>query len=163
MPHLDGVNDGVGYGVKGENTTNVTIGNHEPGVMGTSKTGVGVFGTAGDITSFGLFGNAGTGVQGVSPDGAGVSGLSSTGPGVFAESKTGIGVHGVGGQLAAQFDGNVRVNGPISENSTTGRAIDATSSDPNNDCINGTSSATGHAGVSANNSGAGYGLFASSK
>src|SRR5271165_2761044 len=46
--------------------------------------------------------------------------------------------------------------------STSGRAINATCSDPNNDCINGTSSAAAHAGVSANNSGSGIGLFASS-
>jgi hypothetical protein len=118
MPHVDGVNDGVGYGVKGENTTAVVIGNHEPGIIGTSQTGVGVFGTAGDISSFGVFGNAGTGVQGVSPDGAGVSGLSSTGPGVSGESKTGIGVHGLGGKFAGQFDGNVLINGLLNVSNT---------------------------------------------
>jgi hypothetical protein len=114
MPHLDGVNDGIDYGVKNEKTTAVTIGNHEPGVIGTSQTGVGVFGTGGDNSSFGLFGNAGTGVQGVCADGPGVSGLSSAGPGVVGESKTGIGVHGSGGQLAGQFDGKVQVNGNAS-------------------------------------------------
>jgi len=60
------------------------------------------------------------------------------------------------GGLAGFFGGNVQVN------STSGRAINATCSDPNNDCINGTSSAAEHAGVSANNSGSGIGLFASS-
>jgi hypothetical protein len=50
----------------------------------------------------------------------------------------------------------------IDVNSSSGRAINATCSDPNNDCINGTSSASGHAGVSANNSGSGFGLWASS-
>jgi hypothetical protein len=106
MPHLDGVNDGIGYGVKGENTTAASMGNNEPGIIGTSSSGVGVYGSSGSITGpLSLLQPGAIGVAGVCADGTGVSGLSGTGSGIFGSSESG---------LAGQFNGNVQVNGSTS-------------------------------------------------
>jgi hypothetical protein len=151
-------------------------------IEGTSLTGIGVRGqSAGKLA-------ISAGVYGLNTsDGPGLVGISNgNGYGVSATSEgaKGIGVYGKGAQYAGQFDGNVTANGnltvtvssgqvvvapPSSPNESTltvivstGRAIAATTGDPNNDCIAGTSPAAGHAGVSATNTGTGYGLWASS-
>ena len=120
--------------------------NLAPNTPGTQSIGVKGDGGAGfPMTGF-VTGRRAIGVLGTSTD--------PNGYGVLGENTA--------GGLAGQFDGNVQVNGNLNANTTSGRAINANSSDPNNDCINGTSSAAAHAGVSANNSGSGMGLFASS-
>jgi len=121
MPHLDGVNDGVGYGVKGVNTTPTSLGHfHEAGVVGTSQGGVGVFGTSGDISSFHIFGSADIGVQGVSPAGTGVSAISGTGHGVSAASDLGDGVLGVGKNGVHGRSSSTTDSGVLGENTSAG-------------------------------------------
>jgi|SRR5579883_1652685 len=85
-------------------------------------------------------GSPGIGVAGTSYNGGtGVSGVSDAGPGVVGQSDNGTGVYGT---------------------STNGMAVVGVSQ--TQDAINGTSSAPQHAGVSANNNGGGYGLWANS-
>ncbi len=157
-------------------------------IEGTSLTGIGVRGqSAGKLAiSAGVYGlNTGDG-----PALCGVSNGNGYGVYGISEGAKGIGVYGKGAQYAGQFDGNVTTNGNLTANGnltvtvssgqvvvappsnpnvstltvtvSTGRAIAATTGDPNNDCIAGTSPAAGHAGVSATNTGTGYGLWASS-
>jgi len=78
MSHVDGVDDGVGYGVYGKTTTNV-------GVVGESDSGYGVYGLS----------NSRDGVVGFGPHGSGVRGESNDGHGVVGTSNSGFGVHGV--------------------------------------------------------------------
>jgi hypothetical protein len=78
MSHVDGVDDGVGYGVYGKTTTNV-------GVVGESDSGYGVYGLS----------NNRDGVVGFGPHGSGVRGQSNDGHGVVGTSNSGFGVHGV--------------------------------------------------------------------
>jgi len=80
-----------------------------------------------------------TGVCGASQYGNGIQGLSDSGMGVYGESGSGAGVQ-------ASSKGGV---GVLATSQTQ-------------DAINGTSSAQGHAGVSANNNNGGYGLWARS-
>jgi hypothetical protein len=73
-----GVSSGAGYGV-----------------MGTSKTGLGVYGLGGDTGVFGTSTTSGAGVHGnVDSGGIGVIGGTNTGTGVLGESSTGTGVTG---------------------------------------------------------------------
>jgi len=145
MPHLDGVNDGVGYGVKGVNTTPTSLGHfHEAGVVGTSQGGVGVFGTSGDIFRFGPFGSANIGVQGASPDGTGVSGHSGTGHGVSGFSDSGTGVQGIG---ITGVKGTGGTHGVFGESS-------------GGDGVVGLCTSNAHAGVSATNDSSGFGVWA---
>jgi hypothetical protein len=90
MGHVDGVDDGVGYGVSGE--SNAIEGT---GVYGSSsKSGIGLIGIA----------NRGTGVYGESQSGHGVVGLSTTsGHGVVGESDSGDGMHGTSGSLSGVY------------------------------------------------------------
>jgi hypothetical protein len=99
--------------------------------------GIGVAGTLGRS----LGGLAAAGVAGAtSQDQAmGVSGVSTTGPALNGQSVSGPGVYGT---------------------SEKGQGVVGVAS--NADAINGTSSSPAHAGVSANNSGSGFGLWASS-
>ena len=78
MSHVDGVDDGVGYGVYGKTTTNV-------GVVGESDSGYGVYGLS----------NSRDGAVGFGPHGSGVRGESNDGHGVVGTSNSGFGVHGV--------------------------------------------------------------------
>ena len=168
----------AGIGVQGACPDGTGVSGHSSsghGVTGVSQTGIGVHGLGGQFAGKfdGVVQVNGTGdtdalnASTPSPNHAALSGTNNGGGiGLWAvsDSKTGnvggVGVYARGATYAAQFDGNIKVNGSFV--STSGRAIDASCSDPNNDCIAGTSSATTHAGVSANNSGAGYGLWASS-
>lgn len=142
-----------------------------PTIVGTSLSGVGIQGQSGDPL------NASAAVEGVNNgNGPGVFGSASANDAVLGHSSSsanagvaghntstgGVGVYGTGGQYAGKFDGNVKVTGNLNATNANGQTISAVGTDPNNDCINGTSSAAGHAGVSANNTGSGFGLWASS-
>lgn len=77
MPHVDGVDDGVGYGVKGGSK-------HGDGVYGGSEDGAGLYGTS----------DSGDGVYGHSEDGYGMVGYSYNGYGVYSFSHNSNGVYG---------------------------------------------------------------------
>jgi hypothetical protein len=132
---------------------------HGNGVHG--KTGGPALGISPDTSPSGVFGES-------TSSGNGVFGQSAGGTGVFGRSSTtgGVGVYGMGGQYAGKFDGAVQVNGNVTANRTlavtvsSGQAITAVGSDPNSDCINATTSSQQHAGVSANNTSTGVGLWA---
>jgi hypothetical protein len=79
MSHVDGVDDGVGYGVSG-----------------TSSKGAGN-GVYGESDSFG------NGVYGKSSEGAGVNGISQKGVGVVGGSRDGFGVVGMSGNSAGLY------------------------------------------------------------
>lgn len=132
------------------------------GVVGASGTGVGVVGTSS--------GNDAINGTSSSAQHAGVSANNTGGGyGLWAKATT-----------AGQFEGNVAVNGQVNINgnqtvagkltangqlavtSSSGQAIAATSTDQNTDCIYSTTTSGAHAGVSANNTGGGFGLWASS-
>ncbi len=94
MSHVDGVDDGVGYGVSG--TSSKAAGN---GVYGESD-------------SFG------DGVYGKSSEGAGVNGISQKGGGVLGGSRDGFGVVGMSGNSAglycnSSFDYAAILNGKV--------------------------------------------------
>jgi len=80
-----------------------------------------------------------------SPQHAGVSANNNAGGFGLWASSNGVGIYGRGTTFAGQFDGNVVVNGNANAD-----AFDATSASPQ------------HAGVSANNTAGGFGLWASS-
>jgi hypothetical protein len=87
MPHVDGVDDGVGYGVSGKSTGG-------SGVLGFTKQGYGVYGHSDSYD----------GVHGDSQSGTGVVGVSSSNYGVYGKGITG---------LAAYLDGNVTIAGNL--------------------------------------------------
>jgi len=96
--------------------------------------------------------DAGTGVQGSSKGFDAIVGQTSsdahagvTGRNLTTGANGGVGLYGTGGLYAGKFDGNVVVNG-----------------DANSDALNSTSASPQHAGVSANNSASGFGLWAAS-
>jgi hypothetical protein len=119
MAHVDGLDDGVGYGVRGESLLDnrgvvgmsrggQAIYGHsttQVGVAGESEGLHGVYGTSHDVHNAGVFGNnlsgAGFGVVGdvTIPDthqghGVGVAGFSDTWQGVYGHSITNAGVVG---------------------------------------------------------------------
>src|ERR1044072_7015258 len=87
MPHIDGDDDGVGYGVFGKSSS----GN---GVYGNSNSSNGVYGNS----------NGSNGVYGVCDDGCGVYGLSGNGTGLYGES---------GMYYAAILNGKVKITGNL--------------------------------------------------
>ncbi|MFN8497134.1 MAG: hypothetical protein U0641_04700 [Anaerolineae bacterium] len=103
--------DGLYYGVYGQGGSN--------GVWGNSSAGNGVWGQS----------NSGAGVTGKSSSDRGVHGISATGDGVYGETKggnaakgvagispNGVGVYGESGAgLAGQFNGNVEVDGTLTQ------------------------------------------------
>jgi hypothetical protein len=100
MSHVDGVDDGVGYGVSGK-----------------SSEGAG-YGVYGESDSFGY------GVYGKSSEGAGVNGISQKGVGVVGGSRDGFGVVGMSGNsaglygnssydYAAVLNGKVKITGNL--------------------------------------------------
>ncbi len=128
--------------------------------------------TNGTVFEIDCPGEGGTAITGSADSGSGVSGASTTGSGVYGASKKfdaivgesssdanagvtgrnlttgangGVGLYGTGGLLAGKFDGNVVVNG-----------------NANADAFNATSASAQHAGVSANNTAGGFGLWTSS-
>jgi hypothetical protein len=87
MGHVDGKDDGIGYGVHGDS--------HDgEGVYGSSFSGVGVY--AMSSYGYGVFGSCynGNGVHGESYDGEAVSGYSYNSNGVHGNSQNGDGVFG---------------------------------------------------------------------
>jgi hypothetical protein len=122
-----------------------------PGVQGSGVPGV--FGVSGDPTSSGVHGENDSG-------GTGVSGTSHTGTGVSGESDSGG--YGVSGSTNSVFQpGPNGVAGVWGNNFGSGTGVKGTSS--GGDGVLGFSNAQAHAGVSANNSAGGYGLWASGK
>jgi hypothetical protein len=121
MSHVDGDDDGAGYGVRGrsdrvngfgvigqsdrfDGVHGVNVGGSGVGVSGFSLTGGdGVFGRS--RSGRGVFGwsNDRDGVQGLSFTANGVSGSSMSGPGVFGLSGQSSGVHGFSSQSIGVF------------------------------------------------------------
>jgi hypothetical protein len=101
MPHVDGYDDGVGYGVYGESN----VGN---GVYGVSQgmDGYGVYGESKSYSGNGVFGKSpgGNGVYGICDDGCGVAGISGNGTGLYGES---------GMYYAAILNGKVKITGNL--------------------------------------------------
>ena len=141
MSHVDGVDDGVGYGVSGKSSSGNgvyglsqstggygVVGENKSsvgyGVYGKSNGGIGVYGE-GDFAN-GVYGksNGGNGVYGVSSSGYGVYGVSQTGTAVVGISYDHYGVVGVSSNLAglygksdndyaALLDGKVKITGNL--------------------------------------------------
>jgi hypothetical protein len=107
MSHVDGVDDGVGYGVLGKSDGSA-------GVKGQSNSGYGV---SGESNSFhGVVGNSqkGAGVLGVSNSGHGVSGGSDDDYGVIGSSGNSAGLYGQSiNDYAAILDGKVKITGNL--------------------------------------------------
>jgi hypothetical protein len=107
MPHIDGVDDGVGYGVSGKSDRWV-------GVKGQSNSGYGV---NGESNSFhGVLGKSqsNTGVFGVSNSSYGVAGASDDGYGVAGGSSNSAGLYGQSFKdYAAILDGKVKITGNL--------------------------------------------------
>jgi hypothetical protein len=141
MSHVDGVDDGVGYGVSGKSSSGNgvyglsqstdgygVVGENKSsvgyGVYGKSNGGIGVYGE-GDFAN-GVYGksNGGNGVYGVSSSGYGVYGVSQTGTAVVGISDDHYGVVGVSSNLAGLYgkssndyaailDGKVKITGNL--------------------------------------------------
>jgi hypothetical protein len=101
MSHVDGVDDGVGYGVSGKSSSGngmygLSQSNDGYGVVGENKSSVG-YGVYGKSNSNGVYGegNFANGVYGKSSSGNGMYGESSSGYGVYGESQTGTAVVGI--------------------------------------------------------------------
>jgi hypothetical protein len=120
MSHVDGVDDGVGYGVSGKSS----VGN---GIYGLSQSSVG-YGVVGENKSsvgYGVYGKSdGSGVYGEGNSGAGVVGQSQKSVGVAGSSRDGFGVVGSSGNwaglygestnnYAAILDGKVKITGNL--------------------------------------------------
>jgi hypothetical protein len=107
MSHVDGVDDGVGYGVHGRSNSggNGVIGEsiRAPGVHGFSNSNPGVFG----------FSFRDMGVFGYSIVGHGLNGYSQQGYGLYAYSD---------GELAAYLHGHVRISGSLSVGGTINKS-----------------------------------------
>jgi hypothetical protein len=107
MPHVDGVDDGVGYGVFGKSDRWI-------GTKGQSNSGYGVYGESNSFhgvngksqKGFGVFGvsNSSYGVAGGSDDGYGVAGGSSNSAGLYGQSVN---------DYAAILDGKVKITGNL--------------------------------------------------
>ena len=96
MPHVQGDDAGIGFGVRGTSTSAL-------GVTGESQNGIGVSGVT----------EAGTGLVGQSKQGTGVQGQSETGKGVHGESDNDNGVFGqtANGDSAGVFGRNTGAGG----------------------------------------------------
>ena len=107
MSHVDGVDDGIGYGVSGKSDgwtgvqgqSNSGYGvngesNSFHGVVGNSQKGVGVLGSS----------QSHTGVAGGSDDGYGVTGSSGNSAGLYCQSIN---------DYAAILDGKVKITGNL--------------------------------------------------
>jgi hypothetical protein len=110
MPHVDGFNDGIGYGVYGYSS------GRGIGVSGYSGGDIGIGVDGYNYSYIGVSGRSyfGKGVDGYSSYGHGVSGASTRGYGVRGYSDIYIGVYGSsdsGYGVEGQSDGNVGVRG----------------------------------------------------
>ena len=108
----------AGVGVQGFSTDHTGVRGDSAngtGVIGDSANGTAVIGQS--ITGTGILGtsDSGTAIRADSDTGTAISGFSGRSDGLRGESNSGIGIHGVSqGGIAAQFDGNVVVNGDFS-------------------------------------------------
>ena len=100
MAHVDGVDDGIGYGVFGESNSG------GQGVKGHSQIGTGVLGDSAE--NFGVNGSSqsSAGVAGSSQDGFGVFGMSSNSAGLYCENFN-------DNDYAAILDGKVQITGNL--------------------------------------------------
>jgi hypothetical protein len=158
MSHVDGVDDGVEYGVKGtsvnfrgvyglssggDGVTGHSVGIH--GVFGYSEVGMGIRGLTRSGNGAVGHSDSGNGVDGVSNSGFGVHGYSILGLGVYGEGRNSYGVYG-------SSDGSYGVVGTSNRVGVYGSSYDG----------------FGVSGASHNNYGVyayssqGYGLYASS-
>jgi hypothetical protein len=107
MAHVDGVDDGIGYGVSGKSTSLDGVRGDSgsgTGVWGSSSSGTGIIGSSssgtgisgGSTSSYGVFGSSssGTGVNGQSESSYGMHGDSDSGTGVWGSSSSGYGMNG---------------------------------------------------------------------
>src|ERR1051325_7433148 len=109
MPHVEGDDDGVGYGVFGKSSR----GN---GVYGNSNSGNGVYGKSSGNGVYGVTQGTGTGLYGESKgySGNGVFGKSPGGNGVYGLSGNGTGLYGESGMYYAAFlNGKVKITGHL--------------------------------------------------
>jgi hypothetical protein len=107
MSHVDGVDDGIGYGVSGKSDSWV-------GVKGQSNGGYGVNGESNSF--YGVIGKSqsSTGVLGLSDNGDGVHGGSDNGYGVVGHSGNSAGLYGDSiNDYAAVLDGKVKITGNL--------------------------------------------------
>ena len=111
MSHVDGSDDGVGYGVFGESNSGGygVFGESNSGgqgVKGHSQIGTGVDGSSQE--SFGVVGSCqiGTGVAGSSQDGFGVFGMSDNSAGLYCENFN-------DNNYAAILNGKVQITGNL--------------------------------------------------
>ncbi len=117
MSHVDGSDDGIGYGVAGKSSSGAgVVGNSQKsdGVAGHSQDGYGVYGESNSFhgvaghseDGFGVYGvsNSSYGVAGGSQDGFGVTGGSTNSAGLYGQSMKGY---------AAILDGKVKITGNL--------------------------------------------------
>jgi hypothetical protein len=109
MSHVDGVDDGIGYGVSGKSDSWV-------GVKGQSNSGYGVNGVSNSF--YGVLGNSqsSTAVLGLSDSGDGVHGGSDDGYGVVGRSGNSAGLYGENfndNDYAAVLNGKVKITGNL--------------------------------------------------
>ena len=136
MAHLDGTDDGVGYGVKGTGKFGVVASGTQVGLNAQSTAGeAAVLGNAG--SGYGVEGLSATGI-GVIGSGfkTGVTGASGNGDGVYGEGKNGV--HG--------RSGSPTDSGVWGENTGAGYGV------------SGSTNSGAAAGVWGNNSGTGPGV-----
>jgi len=120
MSHVDGVDDGVGYGVSGKSS----VGNGMYG-LSQSSVGYGVVGENKSSVGYGVYGKSdGSGVYGEGNSGAGVVGQSQKSVGVVGSSRDGFGVVGSScnwaglygestNDYAAILNGKVKITGNL--------------------------------------------------
>jgi hypothetical protein len=97
MSHVDGSDDGVGYGVFGESNSGF-------GVKGQSTSAEGVYGDSADGYGVNGYSQSSTGVVGGSRDRLGVAGLSANGAGLYGDSSN---------DYAAVLNGKVKITGNL--------------------------------------------------
>jgi hypothetical protein len=97
MSHVDGSDDGVGYGVFGESNSGF-------GVKGQSTSAEGVYGDSANGYGVNGYSQSSTGVVGGSRDRLGVAGLSVNGAGLYGDSSN---------DYAAVLNGKVKITGNL--------------------------------------------------
>ena len=114
MPHVDGVDDGIGFGVHGYSK-------HINGVYATSEDGAGMYGVSPD--GIGVYGNSfnSYGVLGHSYNNFGVYGRSERFIGVNGDSDNGIGVYGQSGFIGVNGDSDNGIG--VRGHTTTGIGV----------------------------------------
>jgi hypothetical protein len=107
MSHVDGSDDGVGYGVFGESNSGFGVrgqSNNGFGVRGQSTSAEGVYGDSADGYGVNGYSQSSTGVVGGSRDRLGVAGLSANGAGLYGDSSN---------DYAAVLNGKVKITGNL--------------------------------------------------